>query len=187
MNIPKVPFHAHVTGYFDPKFQPPTNANALSGESGLMGRTPDEVIVVLKDLAGKFKSLEANLQEKLARLAQKRDQVEANLNVLGVLEGSQGSMPIEYELGPGMFARASIKDCGKVQLWIGANTLAEYTVDDAKLFLERKLAETKESERELKADLSKVRDQITACEVTIARVYNHIVQQRRAASGPSSK
>jgi prefoldin subunit 5 len=185
MEIPAVPFHPDVRDYYCPSFD---GSNRTLLERGVVARAPDAAMHVLRDLGGKYKALEANLQDKFDRLIMKREQVQANLCVLSLLESSNSSprLEIEYELGPGMYARAEIIDTGRVQLWIGANTLSDFSLGDARQLLSRKLAETDASVQAMEQDLRRVKAEITTCEVSIARLYNHLVQLSKSQqSSPS--
>ncbi|KAK6122579.1 hypothetical protein DH2020_043678 [Rehmannia glutinosa] len=66
-----------------------------------------------------------------------------------------------------------------VCLWLGANVMLEYSCEEATVLLQKNLENAKASLEVLVADLQFLRDQVTITQVTIARVYNWDVHQRR--------
>ena len=78
-----------------------------------------------------------------------------------------------------MFATANIPPSGKVCLWLGANVMLEYSVEEAQMMLEKNLNDAKAREAQINSDLLYLKDQITTTEVNIARTYNFDVIRRR--------
>lgn len=64
------------------------------------------------------------------------------------------------------------KNVEKVSLWLGANTLVEFPLNDAKVLLKKNLENAQGNLRTFEEDLLFLKDQITTCEVNIARIYN---------------
>ncbi|CAL8991217.1 unnamed protein product [Prunus brigantina] len=85
----------------------------------------------------------------------------------------------DFEVSEGIYSRASIEDTDSVCLWLGANVMLEYSCEEATGLLRRNLDNAKASLEVLLADLQFLRDQVTITQVTIARVYNWDVHQRR--------
>lgn len=67
----------------------------------------------------------------------------------------------------------------KVALWLGAGVMMEYTYDEAIEILQKSIS-TAETAVELKLkELIFLKEQITSCEITISRFYNHEVARKR--------
>lgn len=72
-------------------------------------------------------------------------------------------------------------------LWLGANVMLEYPLEEAKQLLETNYSNCKSNLATNQSDLAFVKDNVTITEVSIARVYNWDVKKRKeeAASGPA--
>ncbi|CAK7272522.1 peptide chain release factor 1 [Sporothrix epigloea] len=99
-----------------------------------------------------------------------------------------------FELNDTLYAKATIPPTDEVHLWLGANVMLSYPIDEAQELLEQKLHAAQTSRRNCEEDLEFLREQITTMEVAIARVYNWDVVQKRkektaaeATKGSSSK
>ncbi|CAH2044610.1 unnamed protein product [Thlaspi arvense] len=85
----------------------------------------------------------------------------------------------DFEVSEGIYSRACIEDSDSVCLWLGANVMLEYSCEEATALLKNNLENAKASLEVLVADLQFLRDQVTVTQVTIARIYNYDVHQRR--------
>ncbi len=77
---------------------------------------------------------------------------------------------------------AKIESVDKVGVWLGANVMLEYTIDEANTVLGEKLTTANKSLVIVEEDLLFLREQITTMEVNIARVYNYEVMMKRKNS-----
>lgn len=66
-----------------------------------------------------------------------------------------------------------------VGLWIGANTMVEYTYDEATELLTTQLTQSHLKIAELGEDLSFLRAQSITVEVNMARLFNHSVKLKK--------
>ena len=78
-----------------------------------------------------------------------------------------------------MLCRATLDPIDKVHLWLGANVMLSYDIDEAIDMLRDKLETAKRSMDIANDDLGFLRDQITTMEVNTARVHNWDVKRRR--------
>ncbi|KAJ0035248.1 hypothetical protein Pint_24313 [Pistacia integerrima] len=92
---------------------------------------------------------------------------------------SPSDLVADFEVSEGIYSRARIQDTDSVCLWLGANVMLEYSYEEATSLLQKNLDNAKASLEVLIADLQFLRDQVTITQVTIARVYNWDVHQRR--------
>lgn len=95
-------------------------------------------------------------------------------------EGEE-SIKMHFELSDAVYAKADVPVAAEqpVFLWLGANVMLEYPLDDAVTLLQNNLATAEKALGEIVADLSFLKDQMTTSEVNIARVYNWDVRERR--------
>ena len=84
-----------------------------------------------------------------------------------------------FELNDTLYAHASVPVTNEVYLWLGANVMLAYPLNEAEELLNEKLERAQRGLREVREDEGFVREQITTLEVQTARVYNWDVQQKR--------
>ena len=70
-------------------------------------------------------------------------------------------------------------NCEKVYLWIGANTMVEYSYVEAIDLLELQLAQSHSKIAEMSEDLFHLRDNSITVEVSMARLFNHSVKLKK--------
>ncbi|KAL5206341.1 hypothetical protein ABZP36_034550 [Zizania latifolia] len=109
--------------------------------------------------------------------------IEKCLEIVATLQAKKAlgeALTADFELSEGIYSRAKIEDTDSVCLWLGANIMLEYSCDEANALLKKNLENAKASLEVLVADLQFLRDQQTITQVTIARVFNWDVHQRRS-------
>lgn len=74
-----------------------------------------------------------------------------------------GSDPIEatFELNDTLYAKANVPTTEEVYLWLGANVMLSYPIDEAQELLEGKLSTAKKNLTNCEEDLDFLREQIT--------------------------
>mmetsp|Transcript_5979 Transcript_5979/g.37083 ORF Transcript_5979/g.37083 Transcript_5979/m.37083 type:complete len:189 (-) Transcript_5979:1345-1911(-) len=146
------------------------------------GERPEEALQKLQENYQTYKMLESQLVQNQARLDRKLPDVVKALEVVQTLvdqRDTQKELQVDYELSDGIYAKAKVETGAKVCLWLGANVMLEYDLDEAKQLLEENLANAKQNLETNKKDRFYVRDCITITEVSISRVYNYDVVRRR--------
>ncbi|XP_051118416.1 prefoldin subunit 3 isoform X2 [Andrographis paniculata] len=163
----------------------------------------EDVQTYLSQLNLDVNSALAFLQERLQQyrvvemklLAQQRDlqakipDIEKCLDVVATLQAKKGTgeaIIADFELSEGIYSRARVEEADSVCLWLGANVMLEYSCEEATTLLKKNLENAKASLEVLVADLQFLRDQVTITQVTIARVYNWDVHQRRHKKTPAA-
>ncbi|XP_054271972.1 prefoldin subunit 3 [Macrosteles quadrilineatus] len=151
----------------------------------------DGVETVLKRLDeqhSKYKFMELNLASKRKRLRVQIPDLEHTLKMVKMLQ-NQKSSPEEFEaqflLSDQVYMKATIPPTDKVCLWLGANVMLEYTLEDAMALLNKNIETAKKNLSHVEHDLDFLRDQFTTTEVNMARVYNWDVKRRQAAKASS--
>ncbi|RQM07583.1 hypothetical protein DH86_00002046 [Scytalidium sp. 3C] len=122
----------------------------------------------------KYQFMEVNQQRRAAGLKDKMPDIQKTLD-------TAGSDPIEasFELNDTLYAKAHVPPTDEVYLWLGANVMLSYPIDEAEELLASKLAAAKQNLANCEEDLDFLREQITTMEVATARVYNWDVTMKR--------
>ncbi|KAF7534167.1 hypothetical protein G7054_g6485 [Neopestalotiopsis clavispora] len=140
-----------------------------------------------QEMISKYQFMELNLQRRVAGLEDKMPDIQKTLETVRFLKTrTEDSDPIDttFELNDTLYAKASIPPTDEVYLWLGANVMLSYPIDEAETLLEQKLSAAKQSLSNCEEDLDFLREQITTMEVAIARVYNwDVVQKRKDKAG----
>ncbi|KAL7220843.1 hypothetical protein ACSBR2_013686 [Camellia fascicularis] len=164
----------------------------------------EDVQTYLSQLGLDVNSSLSFLQERLQQyrlvemklLAQQRDlqakipDIEKCLDVVATLQAKKGTgvaLLADFEVSEGIYSRARIEDTDSICLWLGANVMLEYSCEEATDLLQKNLENARASLEVLVTDLQFLRDQVTITQVTIARIYNWDVHQRRIRQVSAAK
>ncbi|KAJ6441151.1 prefoldin subunit 3 [Purpureocillium lavendulum] len=135
-----------------------------------------------QEMISKYQFMEMNLQRRMGGLKDKIPDIQKTLDTVKFLKLRKDEIePIEstFELNETLYAKANIPPTDEVYIWLGANVMLSYPVDEAETLLSSKLSTAKTSLSNCEEDLDFLREQITTMEVAIARVYNWEVVQKR--------
>ncbi|PYH97027.1 prefoldin subunit 3 [Aspergillus ellipticus CBS 707.79] len=138
-----------------------------------------------QEMISKYQFMEVNTQRRGQGLRDKIPDIRKTLEMVKFLQMRKENNPTpletNFELNDTLYARASISpaDTEEVYLWLGANVMLAYPIDEAQSMLTEKLAAAEQSLSNCEEDLEFLREQITTLEVATARVYNWDVVQRR--------
>ncbi|TSN12249.1 Prefoldin subunit 3 [Bagarius yarrelli] len=97
---------------------------------------------------------------KLDEQYQKYKYMEVNLDTTEPME-------THFLLADNVYCKASVPPTDKVCLWLGANVMLEYDIDEAQTLLEKNLGTASRNLESLEEDLDFLRDQFTTTEVSI--------------------
>ncbi|KAJ8445717.1 hypothetical protein Cgig2_026044 [Carnegiea gigantea] len=148
-------------------------------ESGL---NVSSALSFLQERLQQYKMVEMKLLAQQRDLQAKIPDIEKCLDIVAILQARKGTgepLLADFEVSEGIYSRARIEDAESVCLWLGANVMLEYSRDEANELLKKNLENAKASLDVLIGDLQFLRDQENVTQVTIARVYNWDVHQRR--------
>lgn len=143
----------------------------------------DKVLQTLDENHGKYKFMEYNLLNKRRRLNTQIPDLEKALEMIKKLQQEKDNskeLETQFLLSEQVYAKAVIPPTDKVCLWLGANVMLEYSLDDAQETLTKNLEAAKRILGYVEHDLDFVRDQFTTTEVNMARIYNWEVKRRQA-------
>ncbi|PHH87939.1 hypothetical protein CDD83_8216 [Cordyceps sp. RAO-2017] len=135
-----------------------------------------------QEMISKYQFMEMNLQRRMAGLKDKIPDIQKTLDTVRFLKSRKDETdPIEttFELSDTLYAQAKIPATEEVYIWLGANVMLSYPIEEAETLLCSKLDTAKTTLSNCEEDLDFLREQITTMEVAIARVYNWEVVQKR--------
>ncbi|XP_075975039.1 prefoldin subunit 3-like [Anticarsia gemmatalis] len=145
----------------------------------------EKVLRSLDEQHSKYKHMELSLATKRRRLRQQIPELARSLEMIEKLKIQKEDMETKFLLSDQVFVKASIPPTDKVCLWLGANVMLEYTLEDAEHLLSSNMLTAKKNLACVEHDLDFLRDQWTTTEVNMARVYNWDVKKRQAAKASS--
>nr|XP_014334855.1 PREDICTED: prefoldin subunit 3 isoform X2 [Bos mutus] len=152
--------------------------------------TADIVLKKLDEQYQKYKFMELNLAQKKRRLKGQIPEIKQTLEILKYMQKkkeSTSSLETRFLLADNLYCKASVPPTDKVCLWLGANVMLEYDIDEAQALLEKNLLTATKNLDSLEEDLDFLRDQFTTTEVNMARVYNWDVKRRNKDDSTKNK
>jgi prefoldin subunit 5 len=143
----------------------------------------DKVLKQLDENHSKYKFMELNLVNKRRRLKKQIPDLEQTLLMIEKLQlekNNTNAMETQFILSDQVYAKAVVAPTDRVCLWLGANVMLEYTLEDAQELLITNMKAAQKNLSFVEHDLDFIRDQFTTTEVNMARVYNWDVKRRKA-------
>jgi len=119
-----------------------------------------------------------SLKTKIPDIKQALDMVKRVKTAKDQEDEEKRNMDVRFQLADNVYINAEVPADDAVCLWLGANVMMEYKLDEAYDLLSKNLATAQESLDAVTEDVHHLRDQITTVEVNIARVHNHNVELR---------
>ncbi|EGV64200.1 hypothetical protein PSN45_003672 [Yamadazyma tenuis] len=156
----------------------------------------DKVMQAFQDRLQQYKYMEMSKRNQLNDLNVKIPDIEKNLDIINFIkqkksaelddeisdedENSQ-NIQANYELNDTLYTQAVIETekLDSVYLWLGAEVMLEYPLDEAVELLNERLKNNNEQVAIIKEDLVFLKENITTMEVNTARLYNWDVERRR--------
>lgn len=140
-----------------------------------------KVLRRLDEQHGKYKFMEINIATRCRKLKQQIPDLEKSLEMINILRTQDEDMDTQFLLSEQVFVKTTIPKTETVCLWLGANVMLEYPLDEAEELLKQNIESAAVSLRCLEHDQDFLRDQVTITEVNMARVYNWDFKKRQAA------
>eukprot|EP01024_Parvocaulis_polyphysoides_P045890 TRINITY_DN4301_c1_g1_i7.p3 TRINITY_DN4301_c1_g1~~TRINITY_DN4301_c1_g1_i7.p3 ORF type:complete len:177 (-),score=14.72 TRINITY_DN4301_c1_g1_i7:213-743(-) len=153
-------------------------------ETYLGDRSVDTTIQQVNDNYEHLKLYENKLLQRRIHLQTKLPDLQKALNIVEHMINQQDQdqeMVVDYGLAEHVFAQARLKNTKTVNLWLGANVMLEYQLEDAKQVLESNSQNCRTSLESNRKELDRVKDAITTSEVNIARIHNYGVEKKKKA------
>ena len=145
--------------------------------------TSQKLISYINQYLNKYKFMEAQIVKSNEGLNIKIPDIEKCLETIEYLEKKEKDKQInvDYMVSNNLWAKAEVNVPDSVFLWLGANVMCEYKMDEAKALLNQNLQNAKEQIKKNNADLEFIKDQMTIGEVNHARIYNETVRRNQIA------
>lgn len=151
-------------------------------EKYMQGQVFEDKILELQEALRLYKQTEQQLMIRKARLMSRLPEIKMALEaVLALLEkkDSDDMIRTDFELAEHIYAKAALQHVETVNVWLGANVMVEYPLEEAKQLLQQNLDVCQQGLKDVEKDMHSVKDSITITEVSIARVFNWDVERRR--------
>lgn len=142
----------------------------------------DKVLKRFDEQHSKYKFMEFNLTAKKRKLKNQIPDFQKSIDMIQILAAQKNkkeTLDTQFLLSEQVYMKASIPPTDKVLLWLGANVMLEYDLEEAMNLLKKNLAAAKKSLEIVENDLDFLRDQFTTTEVNRARVYNWDVKRKK--------
>lgn len=150
----------------------------------MQGQVVENKILELEQHLRAYKQREQQLRQRKERLLGQLPELKTTLEaVTGLIEkrDSDDVIHADFELTDNIYAKAALQHVDSVNLWLGANVMVEYPLDEAQELLQTNLDACKSSLEAIEKEMESTKDSITITEVSMARVFNWDVEQRRKA------
>ncbi|KAI5790004.1 prefoldin subunit 3 [Pyronema domesticum] len=142
----------------------------------------EENLAKFQEMIAKYQFMELNMQRRAQSLEEKIPDIRKTLDTVNFLSKRNSDKPLEtlYELHDTLYAKAEVPGkLDEVYLWLGANVMLAYPIEEAKELLETKLKSAMSTLKNCNEDRDFLRQQITTLEVNTARLYNYDVTLKR--------
>ncbi|XP_050094588.1 prefoldin subunit 3 [Anopheles aquasalis] len=145
----------------------------------------DKVLKNFDEQHSKYRYMELNMTARKRRLRQQIPDLTKSLEMIKILRAQTEDQETQFLLSEQVFVKTNMPPTKTVGLWLGANVMLEYPLDEAEELLLQNKKSAEINLLCLEHDQDFLRDQITTTEVNMARVHNYDVKKRQAkkASG----
>jgi prefoldin subunit 5 len=135
--------------------------------------------------------METSFERSKAVYKSKIPEIQQTIEIIKLLISKKENdepMITNYSISDTIYAKAEVDMSEeKVCLWIGANTMVEYTYAEAVALLEEQRQLSFQKLKEYEEDLNHLRSCSITVEVNMARLFNHSVKMKKLAEASASK
>ncbi|CCH41977.1 Prefoldin subunit 3 [Wickerhamomyces ciferrii] len=142
----------------------------------------EKILAIFQERLQQYKYMEQSKLNAVQQYKTKIPEIKDTLTMVEFLntkKDSDESIETNYELNDTLYTLAEIKPTDKVLLWLGADVMLEYPIDEAIELLNEKLSIATKNLQISEEDAEFLRENITTMEVNTARLYNWDVERRR--------
>jgi prefoldin subunit 5 len=136
-------------------------------------------LIVISDIDSKFNFMYESFLAQKRATQRKLPDIQQGVEVVEFMRKKLNDghdIHTHFPLTDNCHAKAIVPPSQSVCLWLGANVMLEYPIDEAAELLNNSNKNAIESIKKLDENLIFLRDQITTMEVNIARLHNHMVK-----------
>jgi prefoldin subunit 5 len=159
-SIPKALFISDIDGF----------AKKYGVEPGIAG---------LRELHAKYSFMYESLLTQKRSLLRKMPDIQQSLETVQHVQAQTQAFSTFFPLTDNTHAQAVVEPCEKICLWLGANVMLEYSLEEAEQLLTASSQSAAASLASIDKSMAFLREQITTTEVNIARVHNFNVALRQ--------
>ncbi len=129
-------------------------------EEYVLKHTAETIMESLQDAYSKYKYLEMHITRQKDNMAMKIPEIERALEIIKQLGcAKEAETEVDYMVCDTIYSKATIaKDIEKVNLWLGANTMVEFTFQEANNLLTKNLLNAQNNLSTFETDLSFLKD-----------------------------
>ncbi|EGR27501.1 von hippel-lindau binding protein 1, putative [Ichthyophthirius multifiliis] len=140
----------------------------------------EKVMQSLQEVYNKYKMMEMQILKQKESMQSKIPEIEEAIEIVNFLQQRDSDMHVDFLLTDTIWTKAQIKkDVQREALWLGANVMVEFSYDEATQLLKKNLENATGNFNTFEEDLNFLKDQITTCEVNIARIYNANIKRQQ--------
>ena len=130
--------------------------------------------------AQRYKYLELSFEQERDLLKKKIPENEKLLEAVKFLQSKEEEdIQATFPFSAGMYANAVVKKPASVCLWLGANVMLEYPFEEAASKLADNVRNCQAKLEVVERDLAFAKDQFTILQVSMARVHNHFILEKK--------
>lgn len=142
----------------------------------------DKVLKNLDEQHSKYKFMEMNMVARKRRLKGQIPDLQKSIEMVEILKTQEDEeLQANILLSEQVFVKSIIPKTKNVCLWLGANIMLEYPLDEAEELLKQNLESACINLKCLEHDQEFLRNQQTTVEVAMARIYNWEITKRKQA------
>merc|ERR1712166_1155688 len=144
-------------------------------------------LVAMDTMLSKYRFMEQQMLAQRQSLISKEPDLQRSVRMVEKLiaarDNGKSELKTTFQLGTSLYADAEIPiaDDLEVGLWLGANVMVQFPLDEAHGLVNDNLKQCELIIATLDSDIDFVKDQIVTSEVNIARIYNNDVRERQNA------
>ena len=130
-----------------------------------------------------YRMVESRLQQERLRLSSKMPYIARSLDQVHLLlekKEAQEPVTLDFEVTDNVYAKAKIDNPQSVLLWLGANVMLEYSLEEAKELLSGQRDKASGMLEDAREKGTWLKNQMTTAEVLTARIYNYDIQKKKA-------
>ncbi|KRZ09154.1 Prefoldin subunit 3 [Trichinella zimbabwensis] len=154
------------------------------------GLSHQEIIQQATLTLHRYKMIDRHVRQSVERLAEKIVDIKKSLQCCLLLEkklATSESLVTHVTLADNLFSKVLIPPSNRVCIWLGADVMVEFTVEEGIAFLKGELEIAEPRKDSLLQKLDFIREQMTTVEVNIAMVHNYMVLNRNESSEVEQK
>ncbi|EEA05026.1 prefoldin subunit family protein [Cryptosporidium muris RN66] len=150
----------------------------ISSIKDFVGERPiNQILENTQILYRKYRLMEASIKSQQESLVVKLPDIESALETVRyrkkILVESTANQTFYFPLADNILVRGLAEPSDKIYLWLGANTVLEYNLDEAADVLASNLAAAEKTVKFYQDSLDFIREQLTILDVNTARIHNY--------------